>query len=78
MLMFCCCECLQDKSENDIPSEVFKVEDTPTMYFIKKEGEIIEYNGGKTKEDLIRFIQEHRNDKESKSEAEMKSNKDEL
>ncbi|CAO2827357.1 unnamed protein product [Amaranthus hypochondriacus] len=67
-----------DKSENDIPSEVFEVQDTPTMYFIKKGGEIIEYNGGKTKEDIIRFIEEHRNDRKSKSEAEKESNKDEL
>ena len=48
------------------------------MYFIKKNGEIIKYDGGRTKEDLISFIEEHKSDKKSKSEVESIKSKDEL
>ncbi|XP_057540671.1 protein disulfide-isomerase-like [Amaranthus tricolor] len=67
-----------DKSANDIPSGAFEVQGFPIMYFIKKNGEIIKYDGGRTKEDLISFIEEHKSDKKSKSEVESIKSKDEL
>lgn len=39
------------------------------MFFISKNKEKIGYNGGRTKEDIVNFIEEHRSDKKiNKSE----------
>ncbi|KMT13996.1 hypothetical protein BVRB_4g078270 [Beta vulgaris subsp. vulgaris] len=58
-----------DASANDVPKDIFKVEGFPTMFFISKNKEKIGYNGGRTKEDIVNFIEEHRSDKKiNKSE----------
>ncbi|XP_021772615.1 protein disulfide-isomerase-like [Chenopodium quinoa] len=61
-----------DASANDVPSDTFKVEGFPTMFFITKNKEIIEYSGSRKKEDIIEFIEKHRSD-EKKSEPEIKN-----
>ncbi|XP_021771882.1 protein disulfide-isomerase-like [Chenopodium quinoa] len=65
-----------DATANDIPSDKFvKVTSYPTMYFISSNKEVIKYNEGRTKEDIINFIQKHRHDAKDKEQA---SFKDEL
>ncbi|KAK9062091.1 hypothetical protein SSX86_019276 [Deinandra increscens subsp. villosa] len=51
-----------DGSNNDIPSETFEVEGYPTLYFKASSGEVLRYEGNRTKEDIIDFIQKHRDD----------------
>lgn len=49
-----------DATENDIPQETFEVKGYPTLYFKSASGKISQYNGGRTKEDIIDFIQQNR------------------
>ncbi|XP_074307901.1 protein disulfide isomerase-like 1-1 [Silene latifolia] len=73
-----------DATANDVPRETFKVQGFPTLFFINGNKEVIEYSGGRKKEDFVNFIEEHRTDKKNKSEAvdqekdETASAKDEL
>lgn len=48
-----------DASANDIPSETFDVQGYPTLYFKSASGIISQYQGDRTKKDIIRFIQKH-------------------
>lgn len=61
-----------DASANDVPSDSFNVQGFPTMFFITKNKEIVQYNGGRSKEDIIEFIEKNRSEKH-KSESEVKS-----
>jgi len=54
----------QDATANDVPSDIFKVQGYPTLFFISSNGKIIEYQGGRLKEDIINFIEENRSDKQ--------------
>ncbi|KMT13995.1 hypothetical protein BVRB_4g078260 [Beta vulgaris subsp. vulgaris] len=66
-----------DATANDLPSSgVFKATGYPTMYFISSNKEITKYNGGRTKEDIINFIETHRSTQSNKNESD--SLKDEL
>lgn len=49
-----------DATANDIPSGVFDVKGYPTLYFISASGNTLQYNEGRTKEDMIDFIQKNR------------------
>lgn len=49
-----------DASANDIPSETFDVKGYPTLYFKSASGITSQYQGDRTKEDIVRFIQKHR------------------
>ncbi|KAL5075703.1 hypothetical protein RYX36_014687 [Vicia faba] len=49
-----------DATANDIPSETFEVQGYPTLYFRSASGKISQYDGGRTKEDIIEFIQKNK------------------
>ncbi|XP_038978799.1 protein disulfide-isomerase-like [Phoenix dactylifera] len=48
-----------DATANDAPKE-FNVQGYPTMYFSSASGKLVQYDGGRTKEDIIDFIQKNR------------------
>ena len=47
-----------DATANDVPDSRFDVKGFPTLVFITAEGEIVKYDGGRTIEDLKKFVQE--------------------
>lgn len=49
-----------DATANDIPSETFEVQGYPTLYFRSASGKISQYDGGRTKEDIIEFIEKNK------------------
>lgn len=67
----------QDGSNNDIPTDTFEVQGYPTLYFRTSSGKVIPYDGNRTKEDIIEFIQKNREDETSEPAA-TESGKDEL
>lgn len=72
-----------DGSNNDIPSDTFDVQGYPTLYFRTSSGKVLPYEGNRTKEDIIEFIQKNREDETSQStttatETPTESGKDEL
>jgi protein disulfide-isomerase A1 len=54
------CVTFQDATANDIPSETFEVQGYPTLYFRSASGKISQYDGGRTKEDIIEFIEKNK------------------
>ncbi|XP_071696429.1 protein disulfide-isomerase-like [Rutidosis leptorrhynchoides] len=66
-----------DGSNNDIPSDTFEVQGYPTLYFRTSSGKVIPYDGNRTKDDMIEFIQKNREDVTSEPAA-TESGKDEL
>ncbi|GLT49837.1 hypothetical protein SLA2020_233670 [Shorea laevis] len=64
-----------DATANDITNDSFNVQGFPTVYFRSASGKISPYEGGRTKEDIIDFIEKNR-DKAVHQESE--SPKDEL
>ncbi|GAA0159270.1 chaperone [Lithospermum erythrorhizon] len=48
-----------DATANDVPGDLFEVEGYPTLYFISASGNKSKYEGGRTKEDIIEFIQKN-------------------
>ncbi|XP_054799237.1 protein disulfide-isomerase [Prosopis cineraria] len=71
-----------DATANDIPSETFDVQGYPTLYFRSASGKISQYDGNRTKEDIIDFIEKNRDksDEPAPQEAQTKDEqaKDEL
>ncbi|KAK9096079.1 hypothetical protein Sjap_021576 [Stephania japonica] len=57
-----------DATANDIPSGVFDVKGYPTLYFKSADGNIVQYEGDRTKEDLIQFIQKSGKTEENETE----------
>lgn len=51
-----------DGTVNDIPTD-FAVEGYPTLYFYSSSGDLLSYNGGKTAEEIISFINKNRSPK---------------
>ncbi|XP_057974011.1 protein disulfide-isomerase-like [Malania oleifera] len=49
-----------DATANDIPKDIFKVEAYPTLYFKSKAGNFSLFDGDRTKEGVIDFIQKNR------------------
>nr|GMC66534.1 protein disulfide-isomerase-like [Ipomoea batatas] len=49
-----------DGTANDIPGKKFDVQGYPTVYFISATGNITPYEGDRTKDDIIDFIQKNR------------------
>ncbi|XP_050896871.1 protein disulfide-isomerase [Lathyrus oleraceus] len=49
-----------DATANDIPSDTFEVQGYPTLYFRSASGKISQYDGGRTKEHIIEFIQKNK------------------
>lgn len=58
-----------DATENDISQETFEVKGYPTLYFKSASGNISQYNGGRSKEDIIDYIQQNRDEPTQKSSA---------
>eukprot|EP00252_Welwitschia_mirabilis_P015660 TRINITY_DN3464_c0_g2_i1.p1 TRINITY_DN3464_c0_g2~~TRINITY_DN3464_c0_g2_i1.p1 ORF type:complete len:525 (-),score=113.95 TRINITY_DN3464_c0_g2_i1:221-1729(-) len=65
-----------DATENDIPTKVFDIKGYPTLYMISASGKMEQYDGERTKEDIIDFINKHRLHRDASSQTEAK--KDEL
>lgn len=57
---FFCYVKIQDATANDIPSDVFDVKGYPTLYFRSASGNLLQYDGDRTKDDMIEFIQKNR------------------
>ncbi|XP_076949767.1 protein disulfide-isomerase-like [Bidens hawaiensis] len=49
-----------DGSNNDIPGDMFEVQGYPTLYFKSSSGKVVAYEGNRSKQDIIDFIQKHR------------------
>ncbi|KAK4756210.1 hypothetical protein SAY87_006337 [Trapa incisa] len=49
-----------DATANDIPGSSFDVKGYPTIYFRSSSGKIVSYEGDRTKEDIIDFIEKNR------------------
>ncbi|GAB2209296.1 hypothetical protein Droror1_Dr00026506 [Drosera rotundifolia] len=49
-----------DGTANDIPQDIFEVKGYPTLYFRSSSGNVVPYDGDRTKEDIIEFIQKNR------------------
>ena len=49
-----------DGTANDLPSDVFDVKGYPTLYFRSASGNLSQYDGDRTKEAIIDFIQKNR------------------
>lgn len=50
---------VQDATANDIPSDTFDVKGFPTIYFRSASGNVVAYEGDRTKEDFINFIEKN-------------------
>ncbi|TKY56132.1 disulfide-isomerase protein [Spatholobus suberectus] len=62
-----------DATANDIPRETFDVQGYPTLYFRSASGKISQYDGNRTKEDIIDFIEKNRDKSDQQEQV-----KDEL
>lgn len=51
---------VQDATANDFPRETFDVKGFPTIYFKSASGNIVVYEGDRTKEDFISFIDKNK------------------
>lgn len=47
-----------DATANDVPDAEFDVKGFPTLYFVHSSGTISKYEGGRTLEDLAKFVEE--------------------
>lgn len=50
----------QDATANDLPDDTFDVKGYPTLYFRTASGKIVAYDGDRTKDEIIDFIQKNR------------------
>ncbi|MCL7042838.1 hypothetical protein MKW94_016787 [Papaver nudicaule] len=71
-----------DATTNDFPADKFKVEGYPTLYFKSASGVAVQYDGGRTKEDIIDYIEKNKETivkpEESTETAKPDTTKDEL
>lgn len=65
------CFPFQDATANDVPSDTFDVKGYPTLYFRSSSGKVVQYDGDRTKEGIIDFIEKNR-DKAEGDKAEEK------
>ncbi|KAJ4874298.1 Protein disulfide isomerase-like 1-2 [Raphanus sativus] len=49
-----------DATANDIPSDTFDVKGFPTIYFRSADGKVVLYDGSRTKEDFISFVEKNK------------------
>ncbi|KAL6515534.1 Thioredoxin-like domain [Orobanche hederae] len=49
-----------DATANDIPRDTFEVKGYPTLYFRSSTGNMLQYDGGRSKQDIIDFIHKNR------------------
>ncbi|KAK2659474.1 hypothetical protein Ddye_006007 [Dipteronia dyeriana] len=57
-----------DATANDIPNDTFEVQGYPTLYFRSASGKIVPYEGDRTKDDIIDFIEKNRDSKTANQE----------
>ncbi|XP_026434924.1 protein disulfide-isomerase-like [Papaver somniferum] len=71
-----------DATTNDFPANKFEVKGYPTLYFKSPSGIAVQYDGGRTKEDIIDFIEKNKETTVKPDEAtkpvELDAVKDEL
>ncbi|XP_057971592.1 protein disulfide-isomerase-like [Malania oleifera] len=67
-----------DATANDIVDDAFEVRGYPTLYFRSASGNVLQYEGGRTKEDIIEFIQKNRDKSGQTESVQPESAKDEL
>lgn len=66
-----------DATANDIPNDTFEVQGYPTLYFRSASGKIVPYEGDRTKEDIIDFIEKNRDKIGSQEPVKEETAKDE-
>ncbi|CAI0393137.1 unnamed protein product [Linum tenue] len=49
-----------DATANDLPSDTFDVQGYPTVFFRSASGNLVQYEGDRTKEDIIEFIEKNK------------------
>ncbi|KAG8383885.1 hypothetical protein BUALT_Bualt04G0060700 [Buddleja alternifolia] len=64
-----------DATANDVPSDSFDVQGFPTIYFRSASGKVLPYEGERTKEDIIDFIQNNRDKPAQSTSAKSESEK---
>ncbi|XP_047322378.1 protein disulfide-isomerase-like [Impatiens glandulifera] len=64
-----------DATENDVPGDSFEIQGYPTMYFKSASGKLVSYDGDRTKEAIIEYIEKN---KETKTATAQTGSKDEL
>eukprot|EP00850_Spirogloea_muscicola_P003649 SM000015S01149 [mRNA] locus=s15:75686:79594:- [translate_table: standard] len=52
-----------DATANDVPSSLFKVKGFPTLFFYSADGKVSPYDGNRTLEDLIKYVEAKRSSK---------------
>ncbi|KAF5735501.1 protein disulfide isomerase [Tripterygium wilfordii] len=57
-----------DATANDIPGDAFEVKGYPTLYFSSASGKLTQYDGDRTKEGIMEFIEKYRDDKTAAQE----------
>ncbi|XP_057770179.1 protein disulfide-isomerase-like [Salvia miltiorrhiza] len=62
-----------DATANDVPSDTFEVQGFPTLYFRSASGNLSQYDGDRTKEDIINFINNNRDKSAPSSSVETES-----
>ncbi|CAN4102231.1 unnamed protein product [Withania somnifera] len=67
-----------DATANDLPKGEFDVQGFPTMYFKSASGNLSQYDGERTKEAIIEFIEKNRDKPVQSDSAKADSAKDEL
>ncbi|KAJ6735828.1 PROTEIN DISULFIDE ISOMERASE [Salix viminalis] len=51
-----------DATANDVPSDTYDVEGFPTVYLRSASGKLVQYEGDRTKQDIIDFIEKNRDE----------------
>ncbi|KAH9691223.1 protein disulfide isomerase-like 1-1 [Citrus sinensis] len=67
-----------DATANDIPGDTFEVQGYPTVFFRSASGKTVPYEGDRTKEDIVDFIENNRDKAAPKETVKEESGKDEL
>lgn len=67
-----------DATANDIPGDTFEVQGYPTVVFRSASGKIVPYEGDRTKEDIVDFIENNRDKAAPQEPVKEESGKDEL
>merc|ERR1712070_698043 len=49
-----------DGTENEIMDDRFDVRGYPALFFMNSEGKVESYNGGRTLDDMLKYIEEHK------------------
>ncbi|KAL8130572.1 hypothetical protein V2J09_019727 [Rumex salicifolius] len=58
-----------DATANDIPDDTFDIQGYPTLYFRTSSGKVVQYDGDRSKEDIIEFIQKNKDQAAQVSET---------